>query len=52
MKYDTFHISLLKSVEGHSQKPLKSILIKGEKEWLINFIINKHVHERKCITQY
>ena len=52
MKHDIFHVSLLKSVKGCSQKPLKSILIKDERKWLINSIIDKHVHERKCITQY
>ena len=52
MKYDTFHVSLLKPVKGHSQKPLKPILMKGKRKWLINFIIDKHVYERKYITQY
>ena len=50
--HDIFHISLLKSVEGHSWKPLKPILMKNEREWLIYFIVDKHVHERKHITQY
>ena len=52
MKYDTFYVSLLKSMKEHSQKSSKLILIKGKKEWLINFIVNKHVHRRKHITQY
>ena len=52
IKHNTFHVSLLKPVEKHSQKPLKPILIKNERKWLINFIINKHVHEKKHITQY
>ena len=26
--------------------------MKGEKEWLVDFIVNKCVCERKCIIQY
>ena len=51
-KHDTFHVSLLKPVKRHPQKPPKPILMKNEKKWLINFIVNKHVYERKHITQY
>ena len=52
MKHNTFYVSLLKPVEGHPQKPLKSILMEGEREWLVDFIIDKCVHGRKCIIQY
>ena len=52
MKHNIFYVSLLKPVEEHPQKPSKLILMKDKREWLINFIIDKCVYERKHITQY
>ena len=52
MKHDIFHVLLLKSVKGCFWEPLKPILMKSEKEWLIDFIVDKCVCGRKCITQY
>ena len=52
IKHDIFYVSLLKSVKRHPWKPLKPILMKSKREWLVNFIVNKHVCEKKCIIQY
>ena len=52
MKHDIFHVSLLKPVEECLWKSLKPILMKGERKWLINFIVDKCVCERKYIIQY
>ena len=52
MKHDTFHVSLLKPMEERPQKPPKPILMKGERKWLVDSIVDKCVCGRKHITQY
>ena len=52
MKHDTFYVLLLKPVKGCFWESLKSILMKDEREWLVDFIVDKCVCGRKCITQY
>ena len=39
-------------VEGRPQEPPKPILMEGEREWLVDSIVDKCVYGRKHITQY